>query len=50
MALMRCSSAGVFGTGHSYVFPCARTDDAWVRIMRIILEPIAKLPVAVDPL
>jgi len=27
----------VFGTGHSYVFPCARTDDGWVRIMRIIL-------------
>jgi hypothetical protein len=37
MALMRCSSAGVFGTGHSYVFPCARTGDAWVRIIRIIL-------------
>src|SRR6516162_10676660 len=31
MALMRCSSAGVFGTGDSYEFPCARTEASAIK-------------------
>jgi hypothetical protein len=31
---MRCSSAGVFGTGDSYEFPCARTDASAIKSKR----------------